>query len=267
LTTPARLARRARLLALVGGFAAVCVTGCGPMDPNAAAPMASHTAHPAGPASTPTAAPGPATAAPAAPVAAPGATQPPQAPAPAPPAAGPVRFEVVPAQSKATFRVREQLAGVPAPSDAVGATNAVAGQLTLHPESGIVGDASRVTVNLAQLRTDVPLRDNFIKQNTLQTARFPNAEFVPAQATGLPNPLPPSGEHRFTLTGPLTIRGVKKDVTWDVTARREGNTIAGTATTSFKFGDFGMTPPVVGRVLSIQDEIRLEVDLVANQAA
>jgi polyisoprenoid-binding protein YceI len=205
--------------------------------------------------------------APAAPVAAPGATQAPQAPAPAAPAAGPVRFEVVPAQSKATFRVREQLAGVPAPSDAVGATNAVAGQLTLHPESGVVGEASKVTVNLAQLRTDVPLRDSFIKQNTLQTTRFPNAEFVPAQAAGLPNPLPEAGEHRFTLTGPLTIRGVKKDVTWDVTARREGSTITGTATTSFKFGDFGMTPPVVGRVLSIQDEIRLEVNLVANQAA
>jgi polyisoprenoid-binding protein YceI len=185
--------------------------------------------------------------------------------APAP--ASPIRFQVVPEQSKATFRVREQLVGVQLPSDAVGTTNAVTGQLVLSPDGAVVHEASKITVDLRQLRTDDSRRDNFIKQNTLSTGRFPMAEFVPAQAAGLPSPLPASGEHTFKLTGPMTIRGVQRDLTWDVTARREGTQISGTATTSFKFGDFGMTPPRVPLVLSIVDDIRLEVELVATQAA
>ncbi|HEX2032611.1 MAG TPA: YceI family protein [Chloroflexota bacterium] len=182
------------------------------------------------------------------------------------PAAGVVRFQVVPTESTATFRVREQLVGVELPNDAVGTTGAVTGQLAVRPDGSFVTDASRVTVDLRQLRTDESRRDNFIKSNTLATARFPTAEFVPSRASGLPSPLPASGEYQFKLDGSMTIRGVEKPVTWDVTARREGNSLTGTATTSFAFGDFGMTPPRVPVVLSVTDEIRLEVNLVATQA-
>jgi hypothetical protein len=49
-------------------------------------------------------------------------------------------------------------------------------------------------------------------------------------------------------------------------ARRDRTTLTGTATTSFKFGDYGMEPPRVPMVLSVVDEIRLELALVATQA-
>ena len=58
---------------------------------------------------------------------------------------------------------------------------------------------------------------------------------------------------------------MQKEVTWDVTATREGSALNGTATTAFTFGDFGMTPPSARSVLSVADSIRLEVALAATQ--
>ena len=183
-------------------------------------------------------------------------------------ASGTLVFKVEPDQSKAIFRVREQLARVSFPSDAEGTTGAVGGQLALRTDpSAIVPDASKITVDLRQLATDSAQRDNYIRRNTLQTDQFPTAEFVPTKVEGLPSPLPESGEHTFKLTGPMTIRGVQKEVSWDATAKREADQLTATATTSFKFGDFGMEPPKVPVVLSVVDEIRLEINLVATHAA
>jgi polyisoprenoid-binding protein YceI len=172
---------------------------------------------------------------------------------------------VVPDRSKATFRVREQLGRLPAPSDAVGSTGKVTGQLVVASDGTFVPGQSKVSVDMTDLRTDDQLRDGLIKRTTLQTDRFPTAEFVPTSATGLPNPLPDSGEYTFQLVGQTTIHGVQRETTWDVTAKRDGTALTGSATTSFQFGDFGMQRPQAPVVLSIVDEIRLEVQLVANQ--
>ena len=187
-------------------------------------------------------------------------------PAVATPPAGALVFSIVPEQSRATFRVREQLVGVQVPSDAVGSTGAVGGRVVLRREGGLAADASRISVDLRELRTDDPRRDSFIKQVTLRTGEFATAEFMPQTAAGLPNPLPASGEHSFRLTGPMVLRGVLKEVTWDVTARRAGAQLTARATTTVRFGDFGMTPPRAEPVLMVVDEIRLELDLVARQA-
>jgi polyisoprenoid-binding protein YceI len=184
--------------------------------------------------------------------------------APAPASA--VVFQITPGQSKATFRVREQLAGRNLPNDAVGTTDGVTGQIALQPDGTVAQAASRITVDVTSLKTDESRRDNFIKRETLQTQRFPTAEFVPTKIAGLPNPLPDSGQHTFTLTGLMTVHGVQKEIAWDVTAVRNGANLTGTATTSFKFGDFGMTAPKAPVVLSVVDEIRMEVALVASQA-
>lgn len=196
---------------------------------------------------------------------APGEDNPSVAALASPPASALV-FTIVPAQSTAVFRVREQLAGMDLPTDATGTTNAVSGQIVLLPNSTIVPESSRIWVDLRELRTDDPRRDSFIRQNTLQTAQYPLAEFQPLRAEGLPNPLPASGEHAFRLVGRLTIHGVQRDVTWEVRARRNGAQLTGRASTTVRFGDFNMAPPRVPIVISVVDDIRLELDLSATQA-
>ena len=169
-------------------------------------------------------------------------------------------------KSKATISVREQLVGVSLPSDAVLTATGAQGSFALNSD-GTFASGSKITFQLSTLSSDESNRDNFIKQDTLQVRQFPTAEFVPTKTSGLTLPLAASGTFTFTLTGNMTIKGKTKEVTFDVTAKRDGSDLTATATAnpSWKFGDFGMTAPAVPfRVLSVTDEIRATIDLVAT---
>ena len=160
----------------------------------------------------------------------------------------------------AHFLVTEQLAGFDLPNDAVGTTSDITGQLVLAADGTVVSDESKFVVDLTTLKTDSGMRDGYIQRTTLQTSTYPNAEFVVTGVTGLPSPLPSSGAVAFQLVGDLTMHGVTRSTTWEVTAEIVGQELIGTAKTNFTFGDFGLTIPRVSRVLSIEDNIRLEYD-------
>ena len=169
-------------------------------------------------------------------------------------------------KSKATIRVREQLVGVSLPSDAVLTATGAKGSFELNSD-GTFTSNSKITFDLTTLSSDERDRDNFIKNDTLQVRQFPTAEFVPMKASGLTLPLTASGTFTFMLTGNMTIKGKTKEVTCDVTAKRDGSDLTATAAAnpSWKFGDFGMTAPSVPfRVLSVTDEIRVSIDIVAT---
>jgi len=170
-----------------------------------------------------------------------------------------LRLVVAEAGNEARYRVREQLARIEFPTDAVGATSAVTGTLVLG-DDGSVRDGSKFVVDITGLKSDSDRRDGFIKRRTLQTDQYPKVEFVPTAVTGLATPAPSSGDMSLKVRGDLTVHGTTKPVTWDVTAKAEGGTYTGTAKTAFTFDDFGLTKPRVGAVLSVVDTIRLEYD-------
>ncbi len=260
-----RLIRMGLILTAVAVFAAGCASP--QAAPPAATTLLSPTAEP--PATTtvmsPTAKP---TAAPVAPTLASTVPSPTTTPTTGPSSSSDtIRFVLVPEKSEARFRVREQLANVSLPNDAIGKTRAFTGTLVVKPDGTIVSPDSKFVVNMGTLATDQSQRDNFIKRSVLQTNQYPTAVFVPTQVAGLPSPLPQSGRVSFKLTGDLTIRNVARPVTWDVTASVQGNEVTGQATTAFKFGDFNLAQPRVPVVLSIEDNIRLELDVVLQRAS
>jgi polyisoprenoid-binding protein YceI len=179
--------------------------------------------------------------------------------------AGALTFTVA-GGSKAVVRVNEQLADRTLPNDAVLTSEKVTGEFTLLP-NGTFAPTSKITVDLTALASDSGQRDRFIKSNTLETQRFPEAVFVPTKVEGLTLPLAASGDLAFRIVGQMTIKGVTKDLTFDVKATRSGADLTATSnvTPAFQFGTFGMTQPRVFSVLSIKDEIRLEVQLVARE--
>ena len=171
--------------------------------------------------------------------------------------------------SKAVVSVREQLVGVNLPSDAVLTATGADGSFALNAD-GTFSPDSKISFDLRTLASDQRDRDQFIKQSTLQTSRFPSATFVPTKTSGLAMPLAASGQFTFTLTGDLNIHGVTKEITFDVTASRTGGQLTATATVQkpLTFEDFGMKAPSVPfRVVSVNDEIRLVVTLVATGPA
>ena len=168
--------------------------------------------------------------------------------------------------SKATVRVREQLVALSFPSDAVLVATGAAGSFQLRDDGSFSPD-SKISFDLTTLRSDESQRDNFVKQDTLSVRRFPRADFVPTKVSGLTLPLASSGDLSFKLTGKMTLHGTEKEVTFDVQANRDGSDLVATATAnpSLKFADFGMSAPSVPfRVVSVVDEIRLVIDLVAT---
>ena len=217
---------------------------------------------------SPTAVPSDPTTAPAAPTTAPVAPAPTAAATKAPAvSANVIRLEIVPDKSEARYRVREQLAQVSLPSDAVGRTKAITGTIVGKPDGTIVSSDSKFVVDLRTLQSDQDRRDNFLRQNVLQTNQFPNAVFVPTQAPGLDLTMPPSKPVTFKLTGDLTVRNVTKPVTWQVTCQPQGNEGSCHATTNFNFAYFNLTQPRVPVVLSVVDNIVLELDLVLRSAS
>ena len=177
---------------------------------------------------------------------------------------GALRLVLAAEGNQAQFAVREQLAGLDLPNDAVGTTAAINGTIVILPDGQLVAGESRFVVDLATLKTDSSRRDGYFQRNTLETGTYPEAIFVPTAAAGLPAALPASGPVVFQLTGDLTVHGVTRPVTWDVTGEVAGQTFSGTATTSITFTDFGMTLPRVGPVLSVDDLIRLLLEFTLN---
>ncbi len=177
--------------------------------------------------------------------------------------AGSVTYELVAANSEASYAVREQLARLSFPSDAIGKTQAVSGSITVKADGTIDQATSKFTVDLSTIKSDESMRDGFVSRAILQTNQYPQAVFVPTSMSGLPAALPTSGSVSFKVTGNLTVRDVTKPVTWDVTGTIANGEATGTATTSFTFEDFNLSQPRVPVVLSVVDKITLtmKVDL------
>ena len=188
------------------------------------------------------------------------ASPPPGAGAPAQPAADTLTWVVAEEGNEARYRVREQLARLDFPNDAVGVTLGVQGRIVLDEGGQVVREASRFVIDLAGLASDSDRRDNFLRRNTLSTSDHPDAVFVPTAIRGLPNPIPESGEASVVMEGQLTIREATRPVEWDVELEFWEGAVIGQARTRFTFGDFDLEVPSVGSVLSIRDDIRLEYD-------
>lgn len=182
------------------------------------------------------------------------------------PSSGTTTYAINADQSQAKVTVNEKLAFLPSNSDAVLTTNAIQGQIILGAD-GKPSDAAKIQVDLRTLKSDQTMRDNYIRQTTLQSETYPLAEFVITGTDGLNSPLQNGQPATFTLLGTMTIHGVTKPITFDTTATMNGGTLTGTATTAFTFEDFGMTPSNKANIVTVADKINLQMTIAATKSA
>jgi len=180
-----------------------------------------------------------------------------------PPAVGgtpePIGLVITREGTEARYRVREQLAGLDFPNDAVGITKGVRGIIVIDDEGRVIPEDSWFVVDLTTLKSDKERRDGYVQRRLLETEEHPTAELIPTEVRGLPWPLPTRGAMSFELVGDLTVHGVTNPTTWQVNAEPVEDGFLGTATTKFTFEDFGLEKPRVAVVLSVDDEIQLEL--------
>lgn len=160
----------------------------------------------------------------------------------------------------ARYRVGENLR-IQGQIVAVGETSDVSGAIVFDGDGAIVPDASALTVNMTGFVSDEDRRDNWVRRRF--QAQFPTAEMTVTSVSGMPWPLPETGGATFTLTGDMTIEGATSEVTWNVNALFGPGSVTGQAQTVITFDQFEMDKPSLPFIISVEDEITLEIDIDA----
>ncbi|HEY8817884.1 MAG TPA: YceI family protein [Candidatus Limnocylindrales bacterium] len=166
----------------------------------------------------------------------------------------------VAANSVAGYRVREQLASLPAESDAVGRTSAVSGSITLETSGSTTTlTAGQITVDTTSIASDKSQRDGRLRTEGLQTDTYPTATFKLTKAVAVPAAALAGTASDITLTGDLTLHGVTKSVDIPAKAQLVNGTIQVAGSISFPLSDYSIVAPNLGGIIvSIADNGTLE---------
>jgi polyisoprenoid-binding protein YceI len=159
--------------------------------------------------------------------------------------------------SFAGYRVGQQVAGIGGET-VVGRTASVEGSLSFD---GTAITSTEVTVDMAGLDSGESLRDSVLRNQAIETVRFPTASFVLTQP--MPVNVPAEGEMvRRTVSGDLTLHGVTRAVDVDVQAVLRGGRLIVVGSSEVRFADFNISPPRgPAQVLSVEDRGTMEVQL------
>lgn len=194
-------------------------------------------------------------------------------PTPLPAAPGFRTFVVVPEESSAAYLVDEEFFAdalrkyniAAGQKVTIGSTNRVEGSLALDLNAAQPLGPNEFTVDLLSLTSDQSLRDGWLRENALESEKFPEARFVASAIEGAPANYSEGEEARFQLVGELTVRSITLPVTFDVTATLSGDTIRGVAEAKVQMSDFGVTPPNFANTLVVADLFTIRIELTAKE--
>jgi polyisoprenoid-binding protein YceI len=204
--------------------------------------------------------------APAQPTAAPAATaaaQPTTAPAPANGSA--TIYKIDPAQSEAHYEVSETFFQGNRLNLAIGRTKGIAGDVLVDFANPANSQIGTIVIDVSQLTSDENRRDNFIRNNALQSSQYPQATFKPTKIEGIPASVKPGDTLTLKVTGDLTVKETTKPVTFEVTLTVEQDKLTGAAATEILLSDFG-AGPIQLAMLQTEDKAKLVFDFVALPA-
>ncbi len=163
--------------------------------------------------------------------------------------------------SSVTFSVRHMMI-----TDVRGEFGSVAGEITID-EGDLARSKVEATVDPATVNTREPKRDKHLRSaDFFDVEKHKEARFVSSRVE-------PAGDKRLRVSGDLTLRGVTRPVTMEVTYTdpirdSRGTTKRGAkATTTIKRADWGLTWNKAlesGGVL-VSDEVALTLDLELNR--
>ena len=108
--------------------------------------------------------------------------------------------------------------------------------------------AASLTVDVASIATDEAARDAYFRTQAINASEYPTATFVLTQPITA-GAEPASGEPQtVSATGTLTLNGVSRDVTVEITAALDGDNVKLAGQIPITFSDFNVTAPNLGFV-------------------
>ena len=174
----------------------------------------------------------------------------------------------VAAGSQAGYRVTEQLASLPAASEAIGRTDQVTGTIEVTSDGTTTTLTSgSLTVDTTSITSDESRRDNRLRSEGLETDEFPTATFTLTQPVEVPAAATDGTASDITLVGDLTLHGVTKSVEIPAQARLADGQIQVQGSITFPLSDYDIVAPNIGGfIISIADEGTLEFVVLFEQS-
>jgi polyisoprenoid-binding protein YceI len=139
------------------------------------------------------------------------------------------------------YRVKETLFGQS--NEAVGRTSTISGSMTV---SGTTITTASFTVDMTTVTSDESRRDGQFNGRIMEASTYPTATFTLTKAIDLGS-IPAEGE-QMTLeaTGDLTLHGVTKTVTFELTGQYTGGTVQIAGSIPIVFADWNISNPSFG---------------------
>ncbi len=154
------------------------------------------------------------------------------------------------------YRIDEVLAGVNV--TAVGRGNDITGVLTID---GTTATAIDVEIQVATIESDDGRRDGQFRGRIMETDQFPTATFSLTSPIDF-GEIPDEGEQiTVAATGDLTLHGVTREVTFELTAEATAGRIGVLGSIPVLFSDYDIANPSFGAVTT-EDNGLLEFVLV-----
>jgi polyisoprenoid-binding protein YceI len=148
-----------------------------------------------------------------------------------------------------------------------GGSNAMTASLTLHRAGGQIQlENLRAIVTPESLTTGLSLRDSHMRKKifSLEDATMPPLEFVSDKVRC---PEAASGQETVcTVSGELTLRGVRRPFTISLKVRTEGRGYRVSGDTALSLAAFGIERPCQLGVC-VSDEVALKLEFRANEDA
>ena len=132
-----------------------------------------------------------------------------------------------------------------------------------------VGDLDRlpdveacVTIDAASLETGIATRDGIMRDDHLETAKFPTIDFVLKQVEAVSRQ---SGGWDFTARGNLSLHGVSREIIFPVRAHQAGDIVRLAAEVPLKMTDYRIRIPKF-LFFSVEDQVVVSFDVTARRA-
>jgi polyisoprenoid-binding protein YceI len=185
----------------------------------------------------------------------------------APSAAVVEKYKIVPDKSKATYKVGENFINQGNQYNlAEGSSGDVNGEFIINRTNPSLSTIGEIKVDISKLQSDSERRDDMIRNDWLQSNKFPTATFKTKRLEGLPTtPYVDGTELKFKIIGDMTIHNTTKELTFDATAKIVNGVLTGTAVSKFNMTDFGFDPPSILGILKAENGVELVMTIEANR--
>jgi polyisoprenoid-binding protein YceI len=151
------------------------------------------------------------------------------------------------------YRVNETLFGQS--NTATGRTSSVAGSLTVAAHTATAGS---FTADLTTVASDKSQRDRQFQGRIMNTATYPTATFKLTQPIALGSEPADGVTVAKQATGDLTLHGVTKSITFTVSVKKTGSTIAASGSVPIVFADYHIGNPSFAGTVTTDDHGTLE---------